>query len=500
MNEYYQSYKEWENFDFPIEVLDITCEKNIYNLGPNCVITIWRDEDYKLQAKVSGFMLNPNNFDHQGESEVGNFVVLDTITGYSKDRLYEFTLEGCYVDGWSYRGIVYPGIGVPFEANLGVESFSTKLLIDDLEEATSITEWFLCGHIHVHFTKRTERKLTKKFLRQRVESETEDDISKGHSSGGSWDHFKVDIKNFHCLVAEVPKEIGPSWAKRIAIEYRSSWGFIADKEKKDALKNLVGFLFGSEMLYIGSSTFSGSTLIGQTAASPNMNGVRNYCSKPGIAPIRINTTYQWGNIEWLVNTLLPSYLSQMEALELNNILWRFFQAKELAVGINLPILSSALESLANRYLATKGVSYSYLPQKEYQKLIGAEIKSVKDKLQHIAEHEKILNKIISACHRNPAEKLYLFFEMIGLQLSNIEKDALKARNSMAHGGSNYKTLDEAKPIVLKTRAYEMLFHRTLLKVLGYDEYYIDHYLKNHPIKKITIPTGETKEAIDHPLL
>ena len=66
---------------------------------------------------------------------------------------------------------------------------------------------------------------------------------------------------------------------------------------------------------------------------------------------------------------------------------------------------------------------------------------------------------------------------------------MRARNLMAHGGADTKSKKEALQQVLLTRAYETLFHRVFLRILGYDDYYIDYYLTGRKSKKITSPTG-----------
>jgi hypothetical protein len=126
-------------------------------------------------------------------------------------------------------------------------------------------------------------------------------------------------------------------------------------------------------------------------------------------------------------------------------------------------------------------------------LIEPELSALKEKLQHIPESQKIVNKIKAACNRGANEKLDIFFESMGLRLSEPEKESMRARNAMAHGGSTYSTKEEAKPFIIKTHIYETLFHRILLRILHYEEYYIDYAVKKRPSKKISKPSGEEKK-------
>jgi hypothetical protein len=493
-DDYYQLSKEWEFFDFPIEIVNIAALDGIYDFGPTCSIVIWRNDDYKLQAKISGYLLKPTKFEIGTEAGPGNFAVLETITGYRNDRLFRFTLHECVIAGWNQKGIIYPNLGIPFEAGLTFDYFTTEFVFGDEQmEPTSQVDWYIGNQFDVSFPKRTERKLQKTLRRTRVNREQDDDEMILNSSGSGWDWFAIDIPGVKCCVSQVPKQFGPSWAKCLAIEYRKSDGFIADENVKRAIKNLVGFLIGTELFPIGTAIFCGHSIISQSACSPLISGTQAYCSKSASPPIQLNRQYEWGNIEFLVNSMLPHYLTLMDELELNDILWRYFEATELTVGINLPVLSSAIESLANKYIRKMKLSHTYLPSKDYIKLIEPELSALKEKLQHIPESQKIVNKIKAACNRGANEKLDIFFESMGLRLSEPEKESMRARNAMAHGGSTYSTKEEAKPFIIKTHIYETLFHRILLRILHYEEYYIDYAVKKRPSKKISKPSGEEKK-------
>ncbi len=82
--------------------------------------------------------------------------------------------------------------------------------------------------------------------------------------------------------------------------------------------------------------------------------------------------------------------------------------------------------------------------------------------------QKILNKIDGAYNMGGNEKIDLLFDRFGIIIGPLEKEALKARNLMAHG--TMKTLDyeRYKEIIRKSYAYRTLFHRVILKILSYN--------------------------------
>ncbi len=482
---------EWEHFDFPIEIINLEFEKNLHGLTSSCVIKIWRDEDYKLKASISGYILDPMALEGEREQGPGNFAELDTITGTDLAKIYSYTLTECVIGSSTHQGIYYPGFGLPFVADLHLTSFTKKqaLGVDPADEVTIRYDWFLCNHINFFFPGNTARKVKTTHIKSRVgidpENEGADSVSQGHSR----DYFLIDFPDVKCIVAKVPEEFSPSWAKCICIEQRNPFGIIIDRETNESIRNLLGFVMGTDLLHIGSTHRSDDNIILQEAFSPQGNNVKAKCNSPAEPPVQFNHKYNWGKIDVLVNSLLPTYLEKNEKLNLNGILWRYFKAKELTVGVNLPVLSSAIEILATNYLKAQNYSFTYLPQQEYLALIKTEIDNITQKLSNFTDSEKIINKIKSAFNRGANEKLEFFFQTINLPISKIEKEALRARNSMAHGGSDVKTKEEAKELVLKTCVYETLFNRIFLRVLGYNDHYIDYYLPKHPSKKITDPTG-----------
>lgn len=61
---------------------------------------------------------------------------------------------------------------------------------------------------------------------------------------------------------------------------------------------------------------------------------------------------------------------------------------------------------------------------------------------------------------------------------------------MAHG--DLKIFDDsyAEEMIMLTHAYHTLFHRTLLKLLGYEGMYIDYATLGLPKRHIDEPVGE----------
>jgi hypothetical protein len=78
----------------------------------------------------------------------------------------------------------------------------------------------------------------------------------------------------------------------------------------------------------------------------------------------------------------------------------------------------------------------------------------------------------------------MMFETIGLAIGKVEKDALKARNKMAHSSMGEIDDREIAETLRYSQAYETLFNRIFLKLLGYDGDYIDYFTPGYPHRHI----------------
>lgn len=495
----YDPRKEWEHFDFPIEISNLEFEKNFHELsGATCSIHIIRDDNFKLKATITGHTLKPTELDQDKREEgPGNFAALDSITGYDPGNKYAYTLTNCVIGSYSLKGTYFTNLGMPFTADLHFDSFSKKPTQLQPENSLPIIhyEWFVSSSVNFFYPGMTRRFFKNIYHKNRDGIDEGNESEKVSPYSSSRDYFTVNVPGIKCIVSEVPKEFKLPWAECFCFEYRSSFGLDIAKSNKKSLGFFLGFLFGTEMIKIGSTTLAGEEIICQEAFSPSGGDVKHFCQNGSKPPIHFNEEREWGKVQHLVDKYFPAYLENDKHLDLEGILWRFFQAKTVPVGVNLPILSSALEKLCRNYLkAHPEVKLDYIDEAAFIALTAPEIELIKNKLSDIDDASIIINKLKGAYKRGDNERLNLFFKLIDLPINNLEKKALKARNSMAHGGSDAKTMEKAKKLILHTRVYETLFHRVLLRILDYDEYYIDYYLSGTKSRKITTPTGPKSEA------
>ena len=305
--------------------------------------------------------------------------------------------------------------------------------------------------------------------------------------------------------------------KNICIEYQKDLSSIPSFEQRRAISEIVSFVLGKRLLHVGYTKYGkDAESIEKLAISPWGNSYSRYaCPKRDFQPFDFSIeefTRNKTKFEDILCKLVPNYLILRNELGLDKVLSKYWASKDMPIGTNLPPLSSGLESLIEFWFNSKKskVHGSCIPNEEFRELrstIDKEIKSIEEKITNFeAENEKysdlkeknkkyidVLQNKLESCFSNlnqmpPNKKYEVFFEEIGLRIGQIEKNAIKVRNKMAHVGYA-KNREEYRKIVKSTYAYQTLFHRVLLKILDYKGNYMDLSTEGLPERHIDTPVG-----------
>ena len=485
--EYYQQHLEWESIEFPLVFSRITSKLGLYNLPNDSIIEVWRGVDFKLKATIEGTTFNKNDIEIDESKLEGKFIPDETITGFSLDGLYVIKLTGCYIKDTTVTAISIEPIEMRFKGQLSIQTITRSF---NQEQTPGILfEWFLSGRLSAWFPRSTKREFNKSVqkIREGFDSKNEDTSISGSSN--SRDFAFVSANGIQLIIAVVPSHFSPVWATKVCIEYRSEFGNIPPDNVRKAISELVSFILGCQLLKVGYTNMTDKReVVDQYAMNYWGDNVIGKCSRSASPPVNINrASSDWDRLETLLNMLLPTYLKLNDELNLSGGLWKYWVAKDLAVGTNLPIFSSAIESLAGNYLKSKReISESYMDQMEYQNLIQKEINEIAAKLHDRKFRDTIINKIKDAAYRGGNEKISLFFDLINLPVGKVEREAMKARNKMAHSSIETSNDEKLKQYAKLTQAYQTLFHRVFLRLLGYEQDYIDYYFQevNRPISDV----------------
>jgi hypothetical protein len=490
-HDFYQDHLEWEILEPEQAITHLTFENGLYNLNQDCIINFSRDNQYDLVATISGILNHPKDIDINAEETPGTFIENEIITGYSLDGLFKYKFSGVVIGGHTSSPISVNSTAAKFKADIIFDKVE-KMFTGSNNDTEYLQEWFLSSKSDVHFPRLTKRGVEKSFKRIREQIDPDDEITLGRSHGSSRDNIFISTPEVSCIVAKVPDEYGPNWSFNLSIEYRTAFGKMPTDETKEAVSELVSFIFGCQLLKIGQTSYDKShSLTLQEYKHPWGDNVVSKCQRGSFHPVDIRNYNEWGRVETLLNEMLPHYLRQRKTLRLKDALWKFWIAKNSSLGTNLPILSSAVEALAEQVLKSHPEKkHYYIEPSEFKETIKDELVAIELKLKDNNDRDKIMNKLKGSSQRGSNEKLEMMFEILNLPIDKIERKAIKARNKMAHSSLGDISMDEIKETIRLTRAYETLFHRIFLKILCYDGQYIDYYSLGHPKRNINEPIPE----------
>lgn len=484
-DQYYTPHLEWELSDFPIKVNQLKFKETNWGFTEDAFIEIWRDDQFLLHGKICGVVTDFKKTNEIHFVNKGNIVKGQVITGNdTSGNIVE--LQECYLVITHTNSFQRSEEGYFTEGELKlnlIKIHSSKQ--PEQNEKITRFDWFLCNKIDAHFLEITFRKISQKKVRVGID-EYDESIENFIGSSSSKDYVVVKLPYIEFIVAKVPEALLPNSLYGLCFEFRDN----LDKVNDDLISGLsyfISFLFGSEVQRIGYSFVNNETLI-----ESYLQTVNNRNQRTSMPPIKFNLKYEWGNISWLLNQLLPKYLELRKQLSLDEALSRYWIARSIPVGSNLPVLASALEMIVELYLKINSSQSQneYLVQDEYSVLLEPEINELKSKLSSVVGGDIILNKILGAFRKGPNEKMKSFLCLINIEIGESEKKAIALRNKMAHASRDYSDEKRAYEDFTFTRIYEVLFHRIILKLVGYNGYYIDYSIKGCPLKHINKSAGE----------
>lgn len=477
------SFIEWEGLKDEYEIKNITFPKNT-NMDN---VTVFRDDEYNIKGYISGYDSSKELYEKlHGNGKPGQRIKPFEVNGTSHYNRQLFTLRHCYLRNTSTRGkLVRDGEYVQqYKADFSL--FEVEKKVDTNEEISSVTEWYINGpNQKFIFGRSSKREYTEQFKINRPDMKKEIEMNNKSESLVN-DYLLVDLVDYKFIIRKVPEGMGPKWSNNIAIEYRVEFGKIPSKDEREGISEIVSFIFGKHLLKIGFTEFDKNSYpIKQVSQNPWGENIISKCRNSGYYPVRIDDYSKWGEAEEILKKLIPQYLRLRNELNLKEGLWSYWISDDVPTGTNIPILANALEILKKGWFKstkskTKGV---YLPKKKFDELLNDNFEAIEQKLEGQEYADRILRRMKGSFNMGVNESLDFFFEEIQLPIGEIERKAIKARNSMAHdkqGAFN----EQIEDIIFYSKVYKTLFHRVFLKLLSYEREYIDYSIIGWPDKSI----------------
>jgi hypothetical protein len=488
------SYIEWEDFGHRWKVDKLEPSESLPQGAAKA--EVWRNESYQLEGKIAG-TIEGSHIDIHPKVETGSLIPVFEIKGSDERDSTDYEIGSCAVGNILSSEVKARNTDPPlvdYEADLFSLGARWTSRRGDPTEAEWLSEWYLNGPHHPQMYPRgSVTKLVETYERERkLPGNEEDTFEEVKQLGGTRFAF-IETDGLSFLVQHTPKKLGPSWSECLSIEYRPMWDGIPNANVREAIAAITSFLMGRELINVGHTRFAANGLpISQVAINPQKDNLVSMCQREdGRTPVEIDAYRSEGGIVPLLRRFVPNYLTLMDELRLNEALRCYWLSRDVPIGINLPVLGAGLETLASSWFEsrkskTKGV---YMPKGEFNALLGEELGSAKEKLGSRQYGDRVLNRLSSAYNMSANDRLQFFFDEMGLSVGDREWWALKQRNPMAHGAASVFDRSTTERMIRATDIYRTLFHRIVLKLLGYEGTYIDHGTLGYPVRDISEPSG-----------
>ncbi|NMF65902.1 hypothetical protein DP113_17605 [Brasilonema octagenarum UFV-E1] len=492
---------EWEGLQ---EKYEVKVLNSLDLLPPGAErIEIYRDDSYRINAKLTGKLFHINEL----EIWIDKWMKVDT-EGYFlpvdlevDDQVWFYKFNRCFFDSGSQfpissnRNNLNQSL-LDFEVNFYISNVVKKYKTSySSQEIAWLTEWYLNGPKEDFYTRMTSRELAVEYTRNRLSFE-ETNFKFPDNQTTKLDYVVIQLDNLKFVIHDVPKYLAPNWSNCLGIEYREEWGGIPESGERESIAEIVGFIAGRQLFNIGLTEFDKSGYaIQEIAKNPPYSLGHNLittCQSPDFPPVRLQEDFNI-KTEEVLQQLIPNYLSLREPLHLKSALHRYWLSKELPIGDNLPTLAAGIETLSAKYCKYRSIELigNYIPKGEFKEILKEELTSIENKLKIKPNGEKVLNKILGAYSYQLGVNgtLRNFFADIQLILGEIEEKAMKARNKMVHSQIDASDEAERREMSKLTSAYQTLFHRIMLRILGFEGKYIDYYSLDNLQRAIEQPIG-----------
>lgn len=479
MNDVYISWLEWEALDDKLEIRNIARPCPLHESIERILVT--RNDDYGLNAEITGegdrvFLKVESPSKRKGEE-----ISLTTISGNLPEGSV-VTLSGYYEGRTTFSGKL-------------AEQFYVKMVGVDYAptlEPKWLSIWCLNGpRTQIMPSRVTKRVLHTNISRSRAilggtHGELDHRVeATGGAESHSRDYWLLTNKYFKLRLCNVPEAFGPNWSRNVAVELLEYPNRSFSLLEAQVILGALGFLFGARFIPVGCSWFSENDfLIRSESFVPWGTNLKQECSQQAMPPISL----QQGGVEKVVGKILEQIFSLNEEMDFSAGMIGYWLSRLSPAEAAFANIASGLESLMNAWFKSKRSrsQAQYLPQAEFNAVTTEPFCQVERALSGVAHADRILRRLKQANSIGSNEKFERFFEEIELPIGEVEKYAISVRNRFVHGAGAVPT-EKVHNLVYTLRSYQSMFHRILLRLIGYQGKYVDYSCLGFPERPLLEP-------------
>jgi hypothetical protein len=348
--------------------------------------------------------------------------------------------------------------------------------------------------VHFHAT---DRSWARQFSRRRDgELEVELDFSKPLANSSlSNDHSQIQIwlggRELRVLVGTAAGGIADPAVFPGFVQISARAAEIPGDKERALLVDALSFALGRQLVPVGETWFGEQWWpVRSIAVSGHYLGRTSGFAEHSFAPADLSLGGAFLD-ENKLSKLVNSFLTTARKTDLDFPLWLVWLAQASPLDAQPAHLGAALEALRKTYCdgGTK-LQTRLLPKADWTPLRDA-LLPVLDKFagskNSTPPYSILRNKICQLNNKSSNMQYDEFFEVLGLEVGDVESQALRERNRPAHG-HRYKQSDY-ESLAGSAWALHALFWRTMLRIVGWEGSYIDYSTLGFPSRALSEPLG-----------
>ncbi|MDP3023424.1 MAG: hypothetical protein Q8N32_09385 [Sulfuricurvum sp.] len=249
---------------------------------------------------------------------------------------------------------------------------------------------------------------------------------------------------------------------------------IVSEEERRKIRDCISFIIGKPIIYLGYCTYSeDSKMVSfQLKSAYDYKGAFSLEElPPTILSSDMSNILKSTMESNIFNSLLISLYDNYEKYHFQHLFWMYWHASTSHFYSASVQFGACIESLQNSYLEENSNS-KIIESKEIWKDFRDKTKKLIDELAIGENEQKLLGNKIDNLNLLPQQKqLEKLFELLNIELTDLESNTWRQRNIPAHG----KKIECNVEYIRGVKILRTLFNRLILKISNASEYYFDYY-------------------------
>lgn len=434
-------------------------------------IKIHRNEFYRISMEIKSLL------DEKTAKIIEEFKTINLIRIKNKYSSEEYLIKNSNIleYGFSYE----KSIGI---INISLSVSKIEYNSKNAKNVAWVKEWYLNGPtsdkiIFPRPTTYTKKEVYEKEL-DKIPSELIDEkkfkIETNEVISTALNYIFCRLNDDdNIIIGKVPREMNPEWSDNISLSYNSE-KYIYDKKSRGDIENIVSLFFGRKLIKIAESYYDGDgNKVREEIFNPFLNqkfNIIDICKTSNKLIIPIHQ-YPFEDVELIIGDLINSFLGKRDNIDFSPLFVNYWNSLFLPPESRIILLAASLESMKNKWFESQNSkSKGVIIDKPLYKIL---IKDVKELFLLIfgecQSHVDNFNQLNKLSIRKGFET---FFSEIGMEVGDIELDALKARNDPVHG--NDMNTETYCNLIIYAEVYQIIVNRVILMLLDYEGLYSVH--------------------------